>query len=86
MIKKHSGIFAFHSHPHDNNNIPSVLDLKLMKKLRSDTGQRTSVIITTNGMKTIFDEHGVIELGTISNHIDNNYKAALLKLFVGENE
>ena len=80
-IVKEGGQLEFHSHPYDNDCVPSNNDLKMLSKLRKETGQRTSKIVTPNGRVTIFDSHGVVEMTAISNKIDNAHKKALLELF-----
>ena len=54
--------------------------MKLLKKL---TGQKTSEIVTPNGVTVKYDEHGVIEKNTVSNQINEDYKKALMRLFGG---
>lgn len=83
-MKKSFGTLDFHSHPHNDDCVPSAADRKVMRILCEATGQRTSSIVTPNGKTVLFDEHGVLETGTVSNHIDDNYKAALLSLFGGQ--
>ena len=83
-MSRFHGTLDFHSHPHNDDCVPSVSDTNMLKFLRKTTGQRTSSIITPNGKTVLFDEHGVLEIGTIKNHIDDSYKAALLALFGGQ--
>ncbi|MCM1578389.1 MAG: hypothetical protein NC078_06295 [Ruminococcus sp.] len=83
-MEKHSGILDFHSHPYDDDCIPSKSDRLLMKKLREVTGQQHSSIVTPNGKTTRFNEHGVIETGIVENRISDSHKKQLLKLFGGD--
>ena len=55
----------------------------MMRKLRQTTGQRESSIVTPNGRTTLFDEHGVIETGTVSSTLDDARRRALMELFGG---
>ena len=82
-IKKGSGRLEFHSHPHNDDCVPSKADRLLMHKLSRATGQKTSIIVTPNGKTAIFTEHGVAEIGTVSNKMDSAHKQALIKLFGG---
>ena len=80
-MRSGSGKLDFHSHPHNDDCIPSRSDMNLMKILRRCTGQRVSTIVTPNGRTSTFDENGVISTGTVSNKIDANHRQALIKLF-----
>lgn len=82
-MARNGGTLDFHSHPHDDDCIPSGADRQVMKQLREITGQRTSSIVTPNGRTVLFDEHGVIETGNVSNIIDKDMKAVYEKLFGG---
>ncbi len=82
-MKKSGGTWDFHSHPHNDDCIPSDSDKKLIKKLSKYTGQKESVIVTPNGRTTTFSEDGVISMGTIPNKIDADRQKALLELFGG---
>ncbi len=84
QIEKNKGTLDFHTHPHNDDCIPSSADKKVMKILKKVTGQKTSRIITPNGKNILYDEHGVIEAGTVPNHIDSNYEKILIKLFGGK--
>ena len=83
-IKSNNGTLDFHSHPHNDDLIPSVSDRKVMSSLKKATGQTFSKIVTPNGRICVFDEHGIIETGSVSNTIDDARKQALLKLFGGK--
>ena len=82
-MKMHSGTLDFHSHPHNDDCVPSKSDCLMMRKLRQTTGQRESSIVTPNGRTTLFDEHGVIETGTVSSTLDDARRRALMELFGG---
>ena len=82
-MKNKSGRLEFHSHPHNDDCIPSKADMKLMGILKKVTGQRISMIVTPNGRTCTFDENGVISIGTVINTIDASHQQALLKLFGG---
>ena len=83
-MKSGTGKLEFHSHPHNDDCIPSYADMKLMKILRKYTGQRCSMIVTPNGRTSTFDENGVTATGTVSNTIDASHRQALLDLFGGK--
>lgn len=82
-MKKSSGTLDFHSHPYNNDCIPSNADRNVMVLLERITGQRTSTIVTPNGKQVTFDKAGIVEVGTIPNQIDGSYAKALLALFGG---
>jgi hypothetical protein len=84
QIRKFGGTLNYHSHPINDDCIPSKSDRDVMSTLRRLTGQKTSTIVTPNGRTTVFNEHGVIETGTISNLIDKNSREIYLKLFGGK--
>ena len=83
-MEKESGRLEFHSHPHNDDCVPSAADRKLIGRLSRITGQKTSTIVTPNGRTAVFNEHGVVETGTVPNSIDQAHKQALLKLFGGK--
>ena len=82
-MRKNNGTWDFHSHPHNDDCIPSDTDKKLIKKLSGYTGQKESVIITPNGKKSTFGKDGIISVSTIPNTIDADRRKALLELFGG---
>ena len=53
-MKKHSGRLDFHSHPYNDDCVPSKSDRLMMRKLRQTTGQRESSIVTPNERTTLF--------------------------------
>lgn len=83
-MEKERGTLDFHSHPFDDDNVPSVADYKLMTRIYQATGQRSSEIVTPNGRITVYSGTGVIETGTVSNLIDNEMKSIYNKLFGGD--
>lgn len=83
-LQENGGSFDFHSHPYDNDNSPSVADYKVMARIYKATGQETSKIVTPNGKITTYSRYGIIEMGTVSNIIDENTKKIYLKLFGGK--
>jgi len=83
-LTKEGGKFDFHSHPYDNDCIPSARDRETIRRISKATGQKTSQIVTPNGRTVIFDQHGVIETGNVSNIIDNEAKETYMKLFGGK--
>ena len=83
-MKKNGGTWDFHSHPHNDDCIPSDSDKKLIKKLSEYTGQKGSIIVTPNGKTSTFGESGVISVGTVPNKIDADRQRALLELFGGK--
>lgn len=83
-MKSGSGKLEFHSHPHDDDCIPSAADRNIMKTLRQSTGQIISTIVTPNGKTSTFNEHGVVSTGTVQNRIDDNLKKIYLEMFGGK--
>lgn len=83
-LRKHGGKWDFHSHPFENDNIPSPADITALKTIQYITGQKTSEIVTTNGLVTVFNEYGVIEVKSLDAIIDNERRKALEELFGGE--
>ncbi len=83
-MKKGNGTFDFHSHPYDNDSVPSGADYEVMAKIYKATGQKTSKIVTPNGRITVYGRNGVIETGIVSNVIDKDMKAIYRKLFGGK--
>ena len=83
-LKKNGGTLDFHSHPYDNDIIPSGSDRNLMKQLKKITGQQSSKIVTPNGISAIFNEYGIIETGSVSNLIDENTRRMYEELFGGK--
>ena len=81
QLEKHGGTLDFHSHPYDNDCIPSIDDRNTLGKLNKITGQTTSQIVTPNGRTTTFNEHGVVSTGTVPNIIDDSLKQAYLDLW-----
>ena len=82
-MKRSGGTWDFHSHPHNDDCIPSEGDINALKKLSKYTGQRTSVIVTPNGKISTFGKDGIISIGTVPNTIDADRQRALLELFGG---
>lgn len=80
-MSKQGGTLDFHSHPYDNDCVPSRADTNMIRKLRHITGQATSKIVTPNGRTVSFNEYGVISTGTVPNLIDEDLKQAYLKLW-----
>lgn len=85
-MKINNGTFDFHSHPFDNDSIPSISDRKLLHKLSKITGQKSSKIVTPNGKVSTFNEFGIISIDTVKNDINENLKNAYLELFGGNND
>ncbi len=83
-INAENGVLEFHSHPHNDDLVPSFDDRKVMKELRKATGQQYSTIVTPNGRTAIFNENGIIETGTIPNTIDETLKKLYYEMFGGE--
>ena len=80
-MSKHGGTLDFHSHPYDNDCVPSRADRKMISELKNITGQTSSKIVTPNGRTVTFGEHGVISTGTVPNVIDDKLKQAYLELW-----
>ncbi len=83
-LKKNGGNLAFHSHPHNDDLIPSEADRKYFLKISKITGQTQSAIVTPNGRKAVFNGYGIVSVGTVSNRINNEYKEFYSKIFGGE--
>lgn len=77
-VAKNGGTFDFHTHPHDDDCVPSPGDCKVLRYFRKRTGQITSQIVTPNGRLVTFSEHGAISTGTVPNLIDESLKQAYL--------
>lgn len=80
-MAKQGGTLDFHSHPYDNDCVPSIDDRTTLSKLNSLTGQSTSQIVTPNGRTITFNKHGVVSTGTFPNIIDDSLKKAYLELW-----
>ena len=80
-MTEQGGTLDFHSHPYDDDCVPSRADRKMIRKLHHITGQLTSQIVTPNGRSVVFNEYGVILTGTVPNLIDDNLKQAYLELW-----
>ena len=80
-MARSGGTLDFHSHPHDNDCVPSGADREMVIILKSMTGQSTSQIVTPNGRTVTFNEHGVISTGSVPNLIDESLKQAYLDLW-----
>ena len=80
-MAKNEGKLDFHSHPYDNDCVPSRADREMLRKLKNKTGQTTSQIVTPNGRTVTFSEHGVVSTGTVPNLIDESLKQAYLDLW-----
>lgn len=84
LLKKmaqQGGNLDFHSHPHDNDCIPSIADRRILKHLKEATGQSSSQIVTPNGRTVTFNENGVLSINTIPNTINESLKKAYLDLW-----
>ena len=79
-----SGRLDFHSHPFDDDCLPSRSDLQMLRFLRKQVGQESSMIVTPNGKTVNYNESGVISTGIVSNFIDKEYRKILLELFGGK--
>ncbi|MBO4531360.1 MAG: hypothetical protein J5767_12070 [Paludibacteraceae bacterium] len=80
-IKKHGGSMDYHTHPYDNDCVPSKADTDMLTLLKGITGQTTSHIVTPNGRTILFGETGAVSAGTVSNVIDESLKKAFLELW-----
>ena len=83
-LKQKGGSLDFHSHPYDNDIIPSGSDRNLMRQLKKITGQQSSKIVTPNGITAIFNEYGIIETRSVSNMIDETTRKMYEELFGGK--
>lgn len=82
-MNKAGSSFDYHSHPHNDDIIPSESDIKAFKKISRKTGQSSSMIITPNGKKSLYNGSGIISVGTIEHTVNDDYKKALAQLFGG---
>lgn len=80
-IAKLGGTLDYHSHPYDNDCVPSRADRKMLNELQRITGQSTSQIVTPNGRIVTFNKHGVVTTGTVPNLIDDDLRKAYLELW-----
>lgn len=84
ILRESGGSLDFHSHPHNDDLMPSHSDLALMRQLRIWTGQLTSTIVTSNGKTLIYNERGSISTGTVPNTINEDLRRIYNSLFGGE--
>ncbi|MCC8069229.1 MAG: phage minor capsid protein [Ruminococcus sp.] len=82
-MKKYNGTLDYHSHPHDDDNVPSQSDLDVMALLENLTGQQESQIVTTNGKTTTYNKYGIVSIGTVDNTISDEDKKMFEELFGG---
>lgn len=82
-LKRERGKLDFHSHPHNDDLIPSLTDRSVLKRLRKLTGQQFSTIVTPNGRLSTYNEYGIIETGQVLSKLDSMHKKVLLELFGG---
>lgn len=75
-----SSSFDYHSHPHNDDIIPSERDIKAIKKISLKTRQSSSMIITPNGKKSSYNGSGIMSVGTIEHTVNDDYKKALAQL------
>ena len=85
-MSSHNSSFDFHSHPYDDDLIPSPEDISAFIDIKRRTGQKSSMIISPNGRKSSYNETGIISVGYVENIVDDEYKKALAKLFGGNLE
>ena len=85
-IKREHGTLEFHSHPHNDDLIPSKADRRLMHTLSQITGQTDSTIITPNGRFCSFDENGTKETGILHSALTEERKQALIEIFGGQED
>lgn len=83
-IKSNNGTLEFHSHPHNDDLVPSIADRKVIKQLKKLTGQQNSTIVTPNGRTAVFNENGIIETGIVHNQIDESLKKIYIEMFGGK--
>lgn len=83
MIRR-GGSFDYHTHPHNDDLVPSWGDKELMKNLKSSTGQQSSMIVTPNGRTLIYNENGAISTGTVPNIINDELRKIYSTLFGGD--
>ena len=81
---KPGGSFDFHTHPFDDDLVPSWKDKELMHHMRVNCGQKHSTIATPNGRTVIYNEKGVISSGTIPNTMNDEIRKMYLSLFGGD--
>ena len=85
-MSPHNSSFDFHSHPYDDDLIPSPEDIDAFIDIKRRTRQKSSMIISPNGRKSSYNENGIISVGNIEHTIDDDYKRAIAKLFGGNIE
>ena len=83
-LRESGGTLDFHSHPHNDDLMPSQGDITLMRKLRRWTGQLTSSIVTPNGKTLIYNERGAISTGTVPNNLNEDLRKMYISLFGGD--
>ena len=82
-LRANGGTLDFHSHPHNDDLMPSQGDMALMRQLRRWTGQLTSTIVTPNGKTLIYNERGTISTGTVPNSLNEDLRKMYISLFGG---
>lgn len=82
MIRR-GGSFDYHTHPHNDDLVPSKGDRDFMEILRISTGQQNSTIVTPNGRTLLYNENGVISTGTVPNIINDDLRKLYSTLFGG---
>ena len=83
-LRENNGTLDFHSHPHNDDLMPSQGDMAIMRQLRRWTGQLTSTIVTPNGKTLIYNERGTISAGTVTNTINDDLRKIYISLFGGD--
>lgn len=83
-IALNGGTLDFHTHPYNDDLIPSSSDKKIMSWLEAKSGQTTSKIITPNGLCMYYNKSGPVVGGTVQNLIDEDTKKLYKKLFGGK--
>ncbi len=83
-ILQNGGRLDFHSHPHNDDLVPSRGDRDLMKLLKYHTGQQSSLIVTPNGRTLLYNDNGAISTGTVPNIINDDLRRLYSTLFGGD--
>ena len=83
MAKK-GGTLDFHTHPYNNDLIPSPADRQVLAKLEKMTGQCESKIVIPDNQVALFDKNGAKSIMNVEHTIDDEYAKALETLFGGD--
>ncbi len=68
-MAKNGGTLDFHTHPYNNDLIPSPADRQVLAKLEEMTGQCESKIVTPDNQVALFDKNGAKSITNVEHTI-----------------